>query len=433
MKILIKNVRIITMDANMNEYDQGCIGVEGAVIAYIGGEEQLPQDFKADKVIDGKGMLALPGFVNAHTHSAMSIFRGYANDIPLMEWLSEKIWPMEDRLMPGDAYWLSLLSIAEMIMSGVTVFADMYMFMDQTAKAVARSGIRAVLARGLQGPDPKAEQRLAENRRLWEEWNGQAEGRIRIMVGPHAVYTCDREYLEKCMDLAQELGAGIHIHLAETRHEVEECRRKYGKTPVEYLEGLGLFKHHTLAVHCVHLSREDMDILKDNGVHVVHCPISNLKLGSGVAKTVDLVDKGINVALGTDSAASNNSLSIMREMNFAALLSKGINENPVLLPARQVFSMATKNGAEALGWEDEIGCLEVGKKADIILLRQDGPHCHPTADPITHLVYSGRDSDVDTVIVNGKILMEGRQFTTVDLQEVYYKVEMIQTRIMGRI
>ena len=176
-----------------------------------------------------------------------------------------------------------------------------------------------------------------------------------------------------------------------------------------------------------------MDILKDNGVHVVHCPISNLKLGSGVAKTVDLVDKGINVALGTDSAASNNSLSIMREMNFAALLSKGINENPVLLPARQVFSMATKNGAEALGWEDEIGCLEVGKKADIILLRQDGPHCHPTADPITHLVYSGRDSDVDTVIVNGKILMEGRQFTTVDLQEVYYKVEMIQTRIMGRI
>ena len=433
MKILIKNVHVISMDSGIAGYDEGCIAVDGDVIAYIGREEQFQQDFAADRVIDGKGMLALPGFINAHTHSAMSIFRGYANDIPLMEWLRTRIWPMEDRLMPEDAYWLSLLAIAEMIMSGVTAFADMYMFMDQTAKAAAQSGIRAVLARGLQGPDPKAEQRLAENRRLWEEWNGEAEGRIRVMVGPHAVYTCSREYLEKCINLARELGAGIHIHLAETRDEVEECRRRYGRTPVEYLEEAGLFKHHTIAVHCVHLTPGDMDILRNNNVHVVHCPVSNLKLGSGIAQAAALVDKGINVALGTDSASSNNCLSIMKEMNFAALLSKGINENPTLLPARQAFEMATINGAKALGWEDEIGCLDVGRKADIILLRQDGPHYHPAADLITHLVYSGRDSDVDTVIVNGNILMEDRKLTTIDLEQVCHKVEEIRTRIMGRI
>ncbi|NLX69894.1 MAG: amidohydrolase [Clostridiales bacterium] len=432
MKILIKNVCIITMDSSHTGYNYGCIAVDGDVIVYIGEEEDMPRDFDAGKVIDGKGMLALPGFINAHTHSAMSIFRGYANDIPLMEWLSSRIWPMEDRLTPEDAYWLSMLSIAEMIMGGVTAFADMYMFMDQTAKAVDRSGIRAVLARGLQGPDPKSEQRLKENRCLWEEWNGH-DGRIKVMVGPHAIYTCSRDYLESCMELARELGTGIHIHIAETRDEVEECRRKYGKTPVEYLEEIGLFKYHSLAAHCVHLTREDMDILSDNNVHVVHCPVSNLKLGSGVAQTAELLDKGVNVALGTDSASSNNNLSIMKEMNIAALLSKGINEDPTLLPARQVLKMATGNGAKALGWDEEIGSLEVGKKADIILLRQDGPHYHPAADPITHLVYSGHSSDVDTVIVNGNILMEGRQLTTIDLQEVYHKVGGIRTRLMGRI
>lgn len=202
---------------------------------------------------------------------------------------------------------------------------------------------------------------------------------------------------------------------------------------VEYLEEAGLFKHHTIAVHCVHLTPGDMDILRNNNVHVVHCPVSNLKLGSGIAQAAVLVDKGINVALGTDSASSNNCLSIMKEMNFAALLSKGINENPTLLPARQAFEMATINGAKALGWEDEIGCLDVGRKADIILLRQDGPHYHPAADLITHLVYSGRDSDVDTVIVNGNILMEDRKLTTIDLEQVCHKVEEIRTRIMGRI
>jgi len=411
-------------------YPDGCIAVEDDTIVYIGDEQQLPPDFVPNKVLDGKGMLALPGFINAHTHSAMSLFRSYANDTPLMEWLTQKIWPLEDKMNSEDAYWLSMLSIAEMLLSGVTTFVDMYMFMDQTAKAVAHSGIRAVLARGLQGTDDRSEQRIVENRRLWEEWHGHAEGRIRVMIGPHAVYTCNADYLRKCMELAEDLGVGIHTHLAETRTEVDDTLQQYGKTPVEFLYEIGLFKHRVLAAHCVHLTRHDMDILKENNVQVVHCPVSNLKLGSGIARVTMLIDKGINVALGTDSAASNNSLSIMREMTFAALLGKGINEDPAVIPAKQVLKMATCCGAKAVGWDDCIGSLEVGKRADIVLVRCDAPYYYPTADAVTHLVYSGRDADVDTVIINGNIVMEGRQLTTIDLQQVYYEVERIRRRVM---
>jgi len=431
MKFLIKNVYVVTMDEQDNRYPNGCIAIEGDSITYVGDAEHLPEGFVPDEVIDGCGMLALPGFVNAHTHSAMSLFRGYANDISLMDWLAKKIWPLEDRLQPDDAYWLSMLSIAEMLMSGVTVFTDMYMFMDQTAKAVEHSGIRAVLARGLQGPDARSEQRLMENRRLWEEWHGGAEGRIRVMVGPHAIYTCDGHYLKRCMDLAERLDVGLHIHLAETRTEVEEALRKYGKTPVEYLESLGFFKLPVLAAHCVYLTQHDMDILKEYDVQVAHCPVSNLKLGSGIAQIPQLLERGINVGLGTDSAASNNSLSIMREMAFAALLGKGINEDPTVIPAIQALKMATIYGAKAIGWGQEIGSLESDKKADIVLVRCDAPHYHPADDPVTHLVYSGRDTDVNTVIVNGKVLMRERQLATVDLERVYYQVERIKHRVMG--
>lgn len=433
MNILIRKSYVITMDDDDNLYPQGCIAIKGDTIAYVGDEESLPVGFAPDEVLDGSGMLALPGFVNAHTHSAMSLFRGYANDMPLMDWLAQKIWPLEDRLQPEDAYWLSMLSIAEMLMSGVTVFADMYMFMDQTAKAVEYSGIRAVLSRGLQGPDSRSEQRLMENRKLWEEWHGGAQGRIRVMVGPHAIYTCDAHYLRRCMELAQQLGVGLHIHLAETRTEVEEALKRHGKTPVEYLESIGFFNLPVLAAHCVHLTHHDMDILAKYDVQVAHCPVSNLKLGSGIARVSMLLERGINVGLGTDSAASNNSLSIMREMTFAALLGKGIDEDPTVIPAKQALKMATLGGAKAIGWSQEIGSLEPGKKADIVLVKYDAPHYHPAADPITHLVYSGRDADVDTVIVNGKVVMRKGQLTTIDLERVYYEVEKIKRRIMGGI
>jgi 5-methylthioadenosine/S-adenosylhomocysteine deaminase len=431
MKKLIQNVHVVTMDCYGREYVDGYVAIDGDTILYIGCKEGIPSGFKADRTLDGKGKLALPGFVNAHTHSAMSLFRGYANDIPLIEWLSNAIWPLEDRMKPKDAYWLSMLSIAEMIRSGITTFADMYMFMDQTAKAVADSGIRAVLARGLQGPDANSDERLLENRRLWEQWHGQADGRIKVMVGPHALYTCSSDYLIKCMDLAQELGVGLHIHIAETSSEVKECNAKYGFSPVQYLNNIGLFRHPVLAAHCVHLIQEDIEILKFNNVQVAHCPASNLKLGSGIAPIKGLIDSGINVALGTDSAASNNSLSIMREMGLTALINKGIYEDPTIIPARQALNMGTSDGAKALGWDDEIGSLEIGKKADIILINRNLPHYNPIGDPIVHLVYSGRDGDVDTVLVNGQIIMEDGRITTIDLNRVYYEVERIRQRIMS--
>lgn len=272
-----------------------------------------------------------------------------------------------------------------------------------------------------------------ENRKLWEEWHGGAQGRIRVMVGPHAIYTCDAHYLRRCMELAQQLGVGLHIHLAETRTEVEEALKRHGKTPVEYLESIGFFNLPVLAAHCVHLTHHDMDILAKYDVQVAHCPVSNLKLGSGIARVSMLLERGINVGLGTDSAASNNSLSIMREMTFAALLGKGIDEDPTVIPAKQALKMATLGGAKAIGWSQEIGSLEPGKKADIVLVKYDAPHYHPAADPITHLVYSGRDADVDTVIVNGKVVMRKGQLTTIDLERVYYEVEKIKRRIMGGI
>ncbi len=431
MITLIKNIDILTMDENNTLYKNGCILIEDSKIAFIGNQSELNMDNSYDKIEDGKGKLAMPGFINTHTHVAMTLFRGYANDLPLMQWLSQKIWPMEDKLIEEDIYWLSLLAIAEMLRGGVTTFADMYMFMEETALAVEHSGVRGVLARGLQGPDENSQRRLEENRRLWENWQGRGDGRIQVMVGPHAVYTCEPSYLLEAMELAKELDVGIHIHLSETRQEVDNCIEKYGKSPVRHLYDLGLLDGHVLAAHCVHLSQEDLDILKEKDVKVAHCPASNLKLGSGIAPISDMIKTGITVSLGTDGAASNNNLSIMKEMALAALISKGVEEEPTLIPATLALRMATVNGAKALGLEKEIGSLSPCNKADIILLDVHAPHYYPHTDWINHLVYSGHSSDVHSVWVNGKKLMDNRELLTIDLDQVYGEVNKIYKRIMG--
>jgi len=431
MKTLIKDAVILTMDQENHIYSCGCAAIEGDTIVFVGDEANLPKDFIPDKTIEARGKLMLPGFINAHTHAAMSLFRGHANDADLWEWLTEKIWPLEDRLGFDDTYWLTLLSIAEMIAGGVTAFADMYMFMDYTAQAVEESGVRAALSRGLMGPDAHSQERLTENRLLWERWHGKGDGRIKVMVGPHAIYTCSGDYLQECMDLAREIGVGVHIHLAETRKEVEECKAKHGKTPVEYLLDIGLFELPVLAAHCVHLTSGDMDIMAEKKVKVAHCPASNLKLGSGFAPVPMMLERGITVALGTDGAASNNNLSIMKEMMLTALVNKGLHENPVLVPAAKALKMATLYGAEALGWEQEIGSIEKGKKADLILINLDKPHYHPRSDYVSHIVYSGYTTDVDTVMVNGKVLLQDGEFLTLALERIYREVERIQKRIIG--
>ena len=250
------------------------------------------------------------------------------------------------------------------------------------------------------------------------------------MVGPHAIYTCQPSFLLESKELAQELEVGIHIHLSETGKEVEDSKKKYGKSPVRHLYDLGLLDGHVLAAHCVHLSEEDMDILEEKDVKVAHCPASNLKLGSGITPIADMIKRGITVSLGTDGAASNNNLSIMKEMSLAGLISKGIKEEPTLIPAITSLQMATYNGAKALALEDSVGSLAPGKKADIILINTQQPHYYPHTDWANHLVYSGYSSDIDSVWVNGKKLMDNRELLTIDLDKVYFEVNKIYKRIM---
>lgn len=430
VSLLIENVHILTIDENYLEFESGFIAVDGQKIVDVGDMRAGRAIYTADRVIDGRGRFAIPGLINTHTHSAMVLFRGYANDLPLWEWLSEKIWPLEDELVDEDIYWLSLLAMAEMIKSGTTTFSDMYMFMEETARAVDEVGMRAALARGLQGPDENSDLRLKENRQLWENWHGAAGARIKVMLGPHAIYTCSTEYLRKCIELAYELDTGIHIHISETEKEVRDCLDEHGKTPVAYLDELGLFGLPTLAAHCVHLEDSDIDILEKRGVSIVHCPYSNLKLASGFMPAAELVGGGMNICLGTDGASSNNNLSIIKEMQLAAVLGKAVARDAAVLPATYILRMATINGARALNWEEEIGSIEVGKKADIVLIDNSGPHYMPQNDATALLAYSSHSSDVDTVIVDGNILMEDGKLQTIDLDRACFEVEKIRRRIM---
>ncbi|MDI6639147.1 MAG: amidohydrolase, partial [Bacillota bacterium] len=342
---------------------KGDIAVVGSEIVYVG-PSPAPQEFRsAAKVIEGSGLIALPGLVNAHTHAAMTVFRGFADDMPLMEWLTQKIWPAEARLEADDVYWGTMLACVEMIRAGVTTFADMYFFMDETAKAVERTGMRASLSRGLIGSAPGADKALAEGRELCERWNGACGGRITTMLGPHAPYTCPKDFLEKVMEVASELGVGIHIHLSETEGEVKECRKLHGgMSPIELMDSYGLFEFPVLAAHCVHVSERDIEILSAKGVGVAHNPGCNMKIASGIAPVPKMLKAGVRVGLGTDGAASNNNLDLIEEMRTAALLQKVARRDPTALPAHRALEMATVNGARALGLADRIGSLEPGKK-----------------------------------------------------------------------
>lgn len=430
-RILIENVQVLPMTGPQDYITRGYITIEGQYITGV--EAGCPKTREGfDRVIDGRGKVAMPGLINAHTHVAMTLMRGYADDLPLMEWLETRIEPLEARLTESDVYWGAMLGILEMIKSGTTTFADMYIFMDQVARAVDESGIRASLSRGMNGLGPNAELAITQSRELVARWHGQAEERISIMIGPHAPYTCPPAYLERVMALTGELGVGIHIHLAETRTEVENIRREYGRTPVALMADLGLFRYPVLAAHCVYLTDEEIQVLAANRVSVVHNPQSNMKLASGIARVPDLLRAGVTVALGTDGAASNNNLDMLEEVRACALIHKVQTLDPQVIPAYQALEMATVNGARALGLEGEVGSLRTGMKADIILINLEKPHLHPQHNVIAHLVYAAQSADIDTVIVNGKILMEDKHVTTIDEERVMKEVETVIASLLGR-
>ncbi|MCL6610895.1 MAG: amidohydrolase [Peptococcaceae bacterium] len=431
-KILIKGATVITMESHDSVIPDGEIAIEGQRIVSVGPAGSAPEGFAPEKTLDAAEMLALPGFVNCHTHAAMTILRSYADDLPLMRWLKEKIWPLEARLEEDDIYWATMLCCLEMIRSGTTAFADMYFHMDRVAEAVEKAGVRADLSRGMIGVGPEAEAALEYSREFAARWHGRAGGRITVRLGPHAPYTCPPEYLKKVVDLAGELNVGIHIHLAETLSEIEEINKKYGMSPIRLADSVGLFELPVLAAHCVHVDGADMEIMARKKVGVAHNPESNMKLASGVAPVTAMLKAGVTVGLGTDGAASNNNLDMLEEMRSAALLQKVTNMDPLALPSFEALRMATAGGAGALGMDGEIGLLRPGCKADIILMETRRPHLFPRHDWLAHIVYAAQSSDVHTVIVDGRIVMEGRRVLTIDEEEVFHEVQARAERLVGR-
>lgn len=427
-KILIKGAIIVTLDESKPDSFIGDILISGSVIESIAGYPEIIDPLSAGKIIDGSNYLVMPGLVNIHGHAAMTLLRSYADDLPLKEWLEEKIWPIEELMTGEDVYWGTKLAIAEMIKSGTTTFTDMYMEMDRVAEAADDSGIRAVLSRGLIGISG-GDEGLLESEEFIKNWQGAANGKISVTLGPHAPYTCPPEYLKKVISLAEKTGTSLQIHLSETKGEVESCIDQYGKTPPELLEDLGLFKISTLAAHCVHLTEKDIDILAEYNVGVAHNPGSNLKLGSGIAPVSRMLNKGINVGIGTDGASSNNNLDMVEELRLAALLGKGIEMNPTLIDAKTAIKMATVTGAKALGLK-MIGELKEGYKADLIAMQIDKPHFVPMHDPLANVVYSSAAADVDLVMVDGNILLEEGKLTTIDEKAVISKASECTARLI---
>ncbi|HIQ00238.1 TPA: amidohydrolase [Candidatus Bipolaricaulota bacterium] len=372
-----------------------------------------------DRVIEGEGRLLVPGLVNAHTHLAMTLFRGLADDLPLMRWLEEKIWPAERKLTGEDVYWFSLLGLVEMIRCGTTAFADMYFFMEEVAAAVEEAKLRALLSYGIIATsEERIDSELKRAEAFARRWDGKAEGRIRAALSPHAPYTCGPEVWRQAAQLARELKIPIHTHLAETAEEVERFTAQHGKSPALWLEGLGVFAVPVLAAHCVHLSEKDMEILAAHGVTAVHCPSSNAKLACGIAPVAELLAAGVNVALGTDGAGSAGDLDMLEEMRWAALLGKLKAGDPEAVPAPQALSLATWRGAQALGGLKEWGTIEEGKRADGVLLSLEAAHLQPGHSPLSDLVYAAHSSDVVGVFVDGRPLLLEGELLTIDEERV---------------
>jgi len=430
--IIIRNCMILTM-SEQGVVKRGLIALKNGKIIYVGKEIEAPV-FEAEKIISGGGKIVMPGLINCHTHVAMTLFRSMAEDRRLDEWLREIIWPLEAKLKPQDVYHGALLGCIEMIRSGTTCFSDMYFHEDMVAKAVAETGLRCILSPGIldAGQETLGKMLLKKAISIVENYHGAANGRILTMLGPHAVYSCSRRLLRKVAEKSSELNVGIHMHLAESLSESVNVKEKYGKSEVEVLDELRLLGPRFLAAHCIHLSDTDIALMTEHDVKVAYNPVSNMKLATGIPRIKDLIDAGLTVGLGTDGPASNNSLDMFETMKFAALLQKVKYGDPRVLSAKRVVEMATIDGARALGLDNLIGSLEVGKKADIIVIDADKPHLTPIYDPYATIVYSARGSDVSTVIVDGKIVMENGEIKTVDENKIMEKAEEASRDLLNR-
>lgn len=396
----------------------GCLGVNGSVIDYIGKAE--PVD-RYDLYWDMSGRLLMPGLVNAHTHTPMTLLRGVGSGLALQQWLFDTVFPIEDRLTPELIRTGTELAMLEMIASGTTSFSDMYMEPRETVEAALEAGLRANICRPVQCFDsserPEDNFRVKESLKLFDQYDGAGEGRIKVDFCVHAEYTCTADVVRYYAGLVRERRGNMHIHLSETKKEHDECAARYGATPARWFADLGAFDSRAFAAHCVWVTEDDIKLMGERGISAVHCPTSNMKLGSGFAPVRKMMDMGVNVALGTDGAASNNNLNMMEELHLASVIHMGRTGDPTLIKPEEVIRMATVNGARLQGREDT-GELAVGKKADIIALDITRPHNVPNLDPLALIAYCAQGADVVMTMVDGKLLYDNGRFLTLDAQRI---------------
>lgn len=430
-RLWIKEGSFITMASHQPELLRGHMVVEDGVIQYIGENEPAASVQEQAEIINGQGLLFMPGLVNTHGHAPMSLLRGFSDDQKLQVWLQEKMWPMEAKYSEADTKAGSDLAIAEMLLSGTTTFVDMYDRMEQVAQASIDAGIRAFLARGMIGLGSVEEQvsKLEDAVAFAKQWNGAGEGRIQTMLAPHAPYTCPPAFIERIVQAAHDLDLPLHTHMSETSAEVQQNVDDYGKRPVDHLEELGFFTRPALLAHAVHLTDDEIAKLAQLDASISHNPISNLKLASGVARVPELLRAGVKLSLGTDSAASNNNLDLFQEIRAAALLHKGVSGDPTVVPAHTALALGTSMGAQAI-WHNHIGTLETGKAADFIAINIDQSHFFPRTDLVSHLVYAANGRDVEHVWVAGKQLVKHRQLLTMDEEKIRSEAQASFERLL---
>ncbi len=420
------------MDESCSVVKHGAVAINGNKILEVGTSHEILSKYISGNVIKGEGKIVLPGLINTHTHAAMVYFRGIADDLPLSEWLNNHIWPAENKwLSPefiSDAVELACL---EMLKGGVTTYNDMYFFEDAAGEASKKIGMRAVLGSGiLDFPSvsaKSADEYLDNAERFVNNWKG--DELITPCIAPHALYTCSPETLRKSKEKADKLNVPLHIHLSETEWEVGEILNKYKMRPVEHLENLGFLDKNVVAAHCVWVEDHEIRLLARRGVGVSHCMESNLKLASGFAPVAAMLAEGVRVSFGTDGAASNNDLNILSEMSTTAKVHKALSKNPTVLDAKTVVLMATRWGADVLGLGNKVGSIEKGKIADIIVVNLNKPHLTPLYNVYSHIVYAAMASDVETVMVNGKVVVDERKLLTADESEIIYKARTWREKI----
>jgi 5-methylthioadenosine/S-adenosylhomocysteine deaminase len=418
--LVVTGGTVLAMTPGAQPIAAGAVAIRDGAIAAVGPATEMAAAGHARRVLDAEGGLILPGFVNTHTHLAMTLLRGLADDLPLQVWLQEHVWPAEAHLTAQTVGLGTRWAAVESLKAGVTTACDGYFFGDAVAEAAGAVGLRTIVTEGLLDfPTPACPtpvDAIARQRELLQRYAGHRL--IVPSVAAHAVYTVSPEWLTREADLAAEFSAPLQIHVAETAWEVDEVRRRTGLSPVAYLDTLDVLSSRLVAAHCVHVDENDIDLLASRGVAVATAPVANLKLGSGVAPILAMLARGLRIGIGTDGAASNNTLDLLRDAQLMALLHKGLARDPTVLPARQLVEMLTTGGATALGLDGRVGTLQPGKRADLIVMSLTEAHAMPLSDPFAHLAYAARASDVRHVVVDGQLVVEARRVMTVDEREL---------------